>query len=142
MRLSGLFAFVFLLFFSSCKTEKKVAARLDKTTFTALLIDIYLAEARLNSISIPHDSASIYYKPFEKKLLANRNIQDTVLQNTYAYYIEHPREFEEVFDAIIDSLNLREQKGIELKKEVEILKKLDTAKTPVVAYLRCLSNNF
>ena len=38
------------------------------------------------------------------------NLPDSSLKKTYQYYGDHPKEMEEVYDALIDSLSLREQR--------------------------------
>jgi hypothetical protein len=37
---------------------------------------------------------------------------DSAIQKTYQYYLNHPEQLEEVFTAVIDTLNLMEQKAV------------------------------
>ena len=51
-----------------------------------------------------------YFKPAEQKLLAREGVSDSIMRITYQYYIERPKEFEKIYDSVIDSLSLLEQK--------------------------------
>jgi hypothetical protein len=105
------YAFLFLLLFTSCQTEeKKDKVILTQTQLSTFLIDMYLAEARIDNISIQKDSAIKLFLPYEEKLMKKYNLSDSVLKKTYQYYIDHPKEMEAVYDAVIDTLSLREQR--------------------------------
>ncbi|MFM8740099.1 MAG: DUF4296 domain-containing protein [Cytophagales bacterium] len=106
-RLLGLLVLVFM---AACGgREEKSAAVLTKEKLTALIIEMYLAEAKMDATSLPRDSTIKFFVPREKKILEKLGIPDSTLKITYDYYLQHPKEFEEVYDAVIDSLNLREQ---------------------------------
>ena len=95
---------------TGCREEKVPAGVLSKEEYAAFLVEVYLAEARLNTNSIQRDSAIGLYVPFEEKLLQKRGISDSVIKITYQYYLSHPNEFEEVYTSVIDTLTLREQR--------------------------------
>ncbi len=77
---------------------------------TRAIIDLYLAEAKLRNTGWQQDSAMQYFIPFEQKWLAEQNLSDTTLLSSYRYYLDHPTQLEKIYDAVIDSLSLREQK--------------------------------
>jgi Domain of unknown function (DUF4296) len=83
---------------------------LSKQQLSAFLIEMYLAEARLDGTSFPRDSAIRLFIPYEQKLMKRFKVTDSTLKLTYQYYLDHPTEMEQVYDVVIDSLNLREQK--------------------------------
>ncbi|MFM8911560.1 MAG: DUF4296 domain-containing protein [Flammeovirgaceae bacterium] len=89
--------------------ETKPAMMLTKEKLTALIIEMYLAEAKMDATSLPRDSTIRFFIPQEKQILKKLGVSDSTLKITYDYYLQHPKEFEEVYDAVIDSLNLREQ---------------------------------
>ncbi len=95
----------------ACKTEKKPAAVLGKEEFAELLMDMYTGEARIATLHMAVDSTYKVYHPFEKSVLAKHNVSDSVLKITYQYYTDRPIEFEQVYDIVIDSLSLREQRA-------------------------------
>jgi len=74
------------------------------------MMEIYLAEARLSLLPIDRDSAYRLFVPFQDSLLYHRGLKDSTLRSAYDYYLNHPDELEQIYDQLIDSLNLREQR--------------------------------
>jgi hypothetical protein len=104
----GLFAFLL-----SCGEKKKEDTKgiLKKSELSAFLIEIYMGEARIDNLSLSKDSAIKLFLPYEEKLMKKFNLNDSTLKKTYEYYLANPKEMEAVYDAVIDTLSLREQKG-------------------------------
>jgi hypothetical protein len=112
MRLLTHSLLLLLMLSTSCREkEKETKGILTKTELSAFLIEMYLAEARIDNLSIVKDSAIKLFLPYEEKLMKKFNLADSTLKKTYQYYIDHPKEMEMVYDAVIDTLNLREQRG-------------------------------
>jgi len=102
---------------ASCKTSKKPQGVLSKEVMVDFLVDMYVGEARMASVSVVTDSAKKVFMPFQEALMKKKGISDSVMSITYRYYMEHPKELEEVYDVVIDTLSLREQKeGLKTKK--------------------------
>ena len=104
-----LFVFLFLVW-AACSSPKRPEGVLTQAQLSALFIDIYLAEARLEVLPMAKDSSVRYFVPFEERLLKSKSISDSILRQTYSYYLSHPKELEQVYDAVIDTLVLREQR--------------------------------
>jgi hypothetical protein len=96
----------------SCQTKEKPKEVLTQAQLSAFLVDVYLAEGRVDAIPEVKDSTIKYFLPMEEKLLKNRGITDSVLKVTYAYYMANPKELEQVYDAVIDTLALREKRFV------------------------------
>lgn len=96
----------------SCQKQERPAGIMSQEEFSRYLVDIYLAEARLTLVGMPKDSALKLFRPHEEKLLRDRAMADSTLKKTYQYYFDHPKEMEAVYDAVIDTLSLREQRGL------------------------------
>ena len=94
----------------SCQTKEKPKLVLTQAQLSSLLVDVYLAEARTETIPKMRDSIIRYFLPFEQKLLQGQGISDSVLKVTYTYYMSNPKELEQVYDSVIDTLVLREQR--------------------------------
>jgi hypothetical protein len=103
-------SFILFFLFSCQEKERKPTHILSREEFTAFLIEMYLAEARMDLLPISKDSAIKLFMPHEKKLLEKLSVKDSTLKKTYQYYFDHPKEMEAVFDVVIDTLNLREQR--------------------------------
>ena len=106
-----LFLIVLLLTVSlvSCQREKRPERLLSPKEMAAFLVDVYLAEARVEKLSLQKDSAMKLFLPYESKVMKKYGIQDSTLKKTYQYYMAHPDELEKIYDSVIDTLALREQ---------------------------------
>jgi hypothetical protein len=92
-----------------CRKEEKPASVLNREQLAGLMVQLYLAEAKLNGYSISKDSAAKLFIPFEEKLLKQYGLTSAQLHQTYQYYFDHPEELEKVYEVVIDSLSLRER---------------------------------
>ena len=110
MRLTCVVLFLLLGLISCKKKDKEPQGILSKAQMVDWMIDIYLAEARLQVIPITRDSAYKIFVPYQDSLMHKKGLQDSVLRKSYQYYLEHPNEFEALYDTVIDSLSLREQR--------------------------------
>jgi Domain of unknown function (DUF4296) len=99
-----------LLWAGSCRRDSPPPGVLTKTQMVEWMIDIYLAEARASTWSLPLDSSYKIFLPHQDSLKHRYGIQDSTLRKSYEYYIERPTELEAIYDQVIDSLNLREQR--------------------------------
>jgi hypothetical protein len=104
-----LLVFLFLAW-GACSSSKKPEGVLTQPQLSALLLDIYLAEARLEAMPVAKDSSVRFFIPFEQKLLKAKGISDSTMEQTYAYYLAHPKELEQVYDIVIDTLMVRDQR--------------------------------
>ncbi len=103
-------AVILLLSSLSCEKKKEPQGILSRAQMVDWMIDIYLAEARIIALPVNRDSAYKIFVPFQDSLMRKKGIQDSVLHKSYQYYLEHPTEFERLYDTVIDSLSLREQR--------------------------------
>jgi len=106
----GLLLLLTGLILSACNKDERPEGVLSPEELSTLMVDIYLAEGRMSNLNIVKDSAMKYFLPFEGKLKARHQISDTTVRVTYQYYISHPQELEKIYDSVIDTLLLREQK--------------------------------
>ena len=93
----------------ACQSPKRPQEVLTQPQLAALLVDIYTAESRLGTLPVAKDSSIRFFIPFEQKILRAKGIPDSILRKTYSYYLANPKELEQVYDSVIDTLALREQ---------------------------------
>lgn len=94
----------------SCQKKKEDAPPLNREQMVGLMMEIYLAEARTSLIPVARDSSYRLFVAYQDSIMHRRSVSDSTLRKAYAYYLEHPTELEAIYDAIIDSLSLREQR--------------------------------
>jgi hypothetical protein len=102
---------ILVLGFGACQGDKEPEGILSKEQLSALFVEFYLAEARIGNTTVVKDSALQLFLPFEESFLKEKGISDSVLRKTYTYYFSNPSKLEEIYDAVIDTLSLREQKA-------------------------------
>lgn len=106
----GLWVVVLGLIFNACQKDKRPEGVLSPEELSKLMVDMYLAEARIGGTNMVKDSAMKYFVPFEEKLKAKHGVSDSTMRITYQYYISHAEVLEKIYDSVIDTLSLREQK--------------------------------
>ena len=113
MDFSGWKIFAFIVVFAlmpQCKQEEKPEGLLNKEQMVSLMVDVYMAEVKVTSSHLPRDSVLKLFYPYEDTLAAKRGLNDSTLKANYQYYLQRPGELEVILDAVIDTLNLREQR--------------------------------
>jgi hypothetical protein len=94
----------------SCQTNSEPKGVLTKTQMVDWMLDLYIAEARTQLINTSRDSAYKLFLPYQDSLKHRKGITDSVLSKSYRYYFENPGKLEAIYDVVIDSLSLREQR--------------------------------
>jgi Domain of unknown function (DUF4296) len=96
--------------FSGCKPDRP-AGILSKDQMVNALTDFYLKEARINTLGLPVDSTTAIMDYYMQQYAAGKNFPDSAIDQSYDYYLNQPLEMSEIYDRVIDSLALREQKA-------------------------------
>lgn len=96
---------------ASCFTKKKPPAGvLDKEEMVKVLAEIYVVEEKVNLLGLGADSATIVFEKLKGKVLQKVGTEDSILKQSMEYYSGRPKEMELIYTALVDSLNLREQR--------------------------------
>ena len=99
-----------LMLVVACGRDSRPPGILDEHQMTSFLVDIYLAEARMSQFPMRPDSARKIFQAHEHQLATRYGVSDSIIRISYQYYFEHPREFDRILEAAIDTLSLREQR--------------------------------
>jgi hypothetical protein len=107
------FTFLILLFEAvACEPKKEVEGRiLSQHEMVNTLLDVYITEQKVTVLTLPRDSSELLFKKLNAKVLESRNVPDSVLKKSFDYYLARPKELEKIYTALVDSLNLREQRS-------------------------------
>ena len=103
-----LFLLVSLLM-TGCGQQEKTGI-LDKDQMAALLTDFYLKEARMKGGNVTVDSAVLLFTHLRQRYSSAQGFPDSLIDASFEHYLSHPTEMDEVFDRVIDTLSLREQR--------------------------------
>jgi hypothetical protein len=107
--LAGIIAIVFFCF--SCGEGPKAEGPvLTQSQMVKALIEIYLLEQKVNRMGLPRDSAERQFERFKPVIFERLNLADSVFKTSFNYYMDHPKEMELIYTAVVDSLSLMEQR--------------------------------
>ena len=80
---------------------------MSREDMAAYLIDIHIAEAQVQNLRLKKDSAEVVFKIYEDYLLEKNGITDSLFISSYNYYLQHPKELEEIYAIVVDSISVR-----------------------------------
>lgn len=108
-----------LLIIQGCHTaEKRPDDVLDQATMVKTLSDIYVVEEKVRRLSLSTDSTQEVFERLKSKIFEADSIEDSVFRKSLDYYMGRPKELQEIYTALVDSLNLREQReSVKAKEE-------------------------
>lgn len=90
----------------ACKSNsEKPENLLSKAQMVELLIDIHILEGKLDKLRIQRDSSTVLYNTFEREILKAHNIDKALYKSSYQYYLEEVNSMDEIYTAVVDSLN-------------------------------------
>ncbi|HEY0655594.1 MAG TPA: DUF4296 domain-containing protein [Chryseosolibacter sp.] len=90
--------------------EKRPDYILTQEQMVEALAEVYIAEQKVQRLTLNTDTAAAIFGTMEKKVFQNLNIPDSVFRASFDYYMDHPIEMEMIYAALVDSLQLREQR--------------------------------
>jgi hypothetical protein len=73
--------------------------------------EVLLAEEKVNRLRLSTDSSKKVFTAIRGKVFDKAGVPDSVFNNSMNYYMDHPKELEQIYTALVDSLNLKEQKA-------------------------------
>jgi hypothetical protein len=105
--------FAFLFCSTSCGTKRgREQGILSHSEMVHALMEVYITEQKVTALTLPRDSSAILFKKLNERVLDSLHVQDSVLKKSYNYYLDRPQELEDIYTALVDSLNLREQRAV------------------------------
>jgi hypothetical protein len=99
-----------LLAASSCKRERRPNDILSQDQMVQTLRSLYIAEEHVSRLGLRPDSARKFFTRMEDRLFQDAGITREEFIRSFDYYVNHPDQWEAVYSALVDSLNLQEQR--------------------------------
>lgn len=109
-------AFLFLLFSSSvfaCTSPVSPAPDdlIPTEKMTSILVDVHVAEARIESMGLMLDTGAVHYKKLQQEIFKKHNISEKTFQKSYKHYLDNVSELDKIYEKVVDSLSLAETKA-------------------------------
>ena len=103
--------FLISLILWSCGKDNDIPEEIaPKEQLVPLMLDIYLAEVKLSNLKIVRDTAVSIFETYEGYLFEKHNIEKEKYMNSMSYYYDHTEQLELIYEALLDSLSVRETK--------------------------------
>lgn len=103
-------ATILAIFLLACDHEKTPPGVLNKEEMARALTELYVREARVNVAGISVDSASALMDYYQTLYAQKHGMSDSTLAISFQYYLERPKALSDIYDVVIDTLALREQR--------------------------------
>lgn|SRR5688572_1462469 len=84
---------------------------LSRQEMVQVMEELYLAEEKVNHLTLSRDSSKKVFEHMGRKVFESAAISDTIFKKSFDYYMERPREMELIYTALVDTLQLREQRA-------------------------------
>jgi hypothetical protein len=83
---------------------------MPKEKLISLLVQLHVLEARVESSHLSPDSARALFQQQRSEIMLKNNVseKDSVMQRSYRYYAINHKDMDEIYKAVIDSLEHRE----------------------------------
>lgn len=79
------------------------------------LIQLHIAEAQVQNLRLRKDSSEIVFNIYEKYLLSESGLSDSLFVNSYNHYLQYPEQLEAIYEVVVDSISVRKSKEDVLK---------------------------
>ena len=76
---------------------------------TSILIEMHVAEAKVNTLNLGSDSTEVVLDLMMKKVLEDLDYSQEEYIKSYNYYLQDVRVMENLYARVVDSLSLREE---------------------------------
>lgn len=109
MRKVFLILVAFVSFAACNNANKPPEGILSKEKMVGILLDMHIAEAQVNTLSINRDSSRLIFHHYEQEIYEEHNVADSIYLASYNYYLGQVKDMDEIYSAVVDSLSLRER---------------------------------
>lgn len=108
-----------LIFALGCKGKEKPPKGIYSIPQMASFIkDIHILEASIREVRSSRDSTDRLFDMMEQRLFIQHEMVDSIYEESYAFYLEHPEYMVEIYAIVADSLSL-EERLVEIQEEDE-----------------------
>ena len=102
--------FLFLTFFIiiSCKNQVNEDL-ITREKMVKILLDMHIAEESISELPYDKDTLKALFLMNEKEILNKYSVSELDYRSSYSYYFFNPKELDEIYRSVIDSLSLYQQ---------------------------------
>ncbi|MGK7397599.1 MAG: DUF4296 domain-containing protein [Candidatus Cyclobacteriaceae bacterium M3_2C_046] len=101
--------FIFIILIFTACGDNVPSGVLSRQEMASVLIDLHVAESKVDRLGVRTDSAKVLYELMEAEVLEDHHIDQDTYMNSLSFYLENLNKFESVYGIVVDSLSLQEQ---------------------------------
>jgi len=90
--------------------DKRPEDVLTKQEMVEVMEELYVAEEKVNQLSLSRDSAKKVFQAMSERVFRDASTSDSAFKRSFDYYMERPEDMELIYSALVDTLQLREQR--------------------------------
>jgi len=94
----------------ACAEKEKPKDILSHAQMVTVLRELYEAEERLNTLPIQRDSSLKIFELWRGRVFEKAGYSDSVFKKSFEFYMDRPEEMELIYSALVDTLQLQEQR--------------------------------
>lgn len=79
------------------------------------MVDIHIAESRIETMGLVSDTAAVYYKNMQQEIFKKHQITEDQFYKSYNYYLDNVSELDKIYEKVVDSLSVTEVEATRLK---------------------------
>ncbi len=98
-----------ILAFLGCKNEEIPQEVLPIQKMAEILVDIHLAEGKIEELKLRNDTARLTLAYFEKEIFKKHNVDRATYEKSFSYHLSDIKTMDQIYAIVVDSLNVRRQ---------------------------------
>ncbi|MCY7351508.1 MAG: DUF4296 domain-containing protein [Cytophagaceae bacterium] len=96
---------------TACGADDRPDDLIPTGTMAQILHDVHLGEQRVSQLGLhSQDSSLVVYHQLEKRIYKKYNVDTATYRRSYLYYASQPKLYQEIYKAVIDSLQAEERR--------------------------------
>lgn len=111
--------FGFLMQACSSPVDPAPVDLIPEKKMTAILVDIHIAESRIENMGLPHDTGSVYFQKQQQEIFKRHQVSADKFFKSYDYYVTNVSELDKIYEKVVDSLSVKEVEAAALQKPVQ-----------------------
>jgi hypothetical protein len=89
---------------------------LSPRKMTGIMVDIHVAESRIETMGLVTDTAAVYFKNMQDEIFKKHQITEEQFYKSYDYYLNNVSELDKIYEKVVDSLSVTEVEATQTQK--------------------------
>ena len=91
----------------ACDNSTSQGEIMSEEAMVDYLIKLHIAESQIQNLRLKKDSSDYVFEIYEKHLLEENGITDSLFARSYNYYLKNSDRLEYIYESVVDSISVR-----------------------------------